>query len=156
FRGEPSSACVTGSCTLTSRSIPQSFGNSDPGNSRATSPVASPGYRRVKDNNMAVTNYERVGKAMELLRQGLALFVEREVQDKIQAGAVRMAAIRRFVDDPNLANKPISDWDVAGLLKLMWETWNDVFKITLGFAERSLVSELCDVRNKWAHQEPFS
>jgi hypothetical protein len=32
---------------------------------------------------------------------------------------VRMAAIRRFVDDPNLANKPISDWDVAGLLKLM-------------------------------------
>jgi Swt1-like HEPN len=68
---------------------------------------------------MAVTNYERVGKAMELLRQGLAPFVEREVQDKIQAGAVRMAAIRRFVDDPNLANKPISDWDVAGLLKLM-------------------------------------
>src|SRR5262245_31931940 len=52
---------------------------------------------------MAVTNYERVGKAMELLRQGLAPFVEREVQDKIQAGAVRMAAIRRFVDDPKLA-----------------------------------------------------
>jgi hypothetical protein len=105
---------------------------------------------------MAVTNYERVGKAMEVLRQGLAPFVEREVQDKIQAGAVRMAAIRRFVDDPNLANKPISDWDVAALLKLMWETWNDVFKMTLGFAERSLVSELRDVRNKWAHQEPFS
>ena len=55
-----------------------------------------------------------------------------------------------------LGTKPIAQWDTAGLLKLMWETWNDVFKRTLGFAERSLVSELRDVRNKWAHQEPFS
>ena len=38
----------------------------------------------------------------------------------------------------------------------MWEAWNDVFRRTLGHAERSLVSELRDVRNKWAHQEPFS
>ena len=29
---------------------------------------------------MAVTNYERVGKALELLRQGLKPFVEREMQ----------------------------------------------------------------------------
>jgi len=29
---------------------------------------------------MAITNQERVGKAMDLLRAGLALFVEREVQ----------------------------------------------------------------------------
>ena len=38
----------------------------------------------------------------------------------------------------------------------MWETWNDVFRKTLGPAERSLVSELRDHRNKWAHQEAFS
>src|ERR1700722_1927467 len=50
----------------------------------------------------------------------------------------------------------MSDWDVAGLLKLMWEAWNDVFRRTLGHAERSLVSELRDLRNKWAHQESFS
>jgi hypothetical protein len=30
---------------------------------------------------------------------------------------------------------------MRGLLKLMWETWNEVFRKTLGFAERSLVSE---------------
>src|SRR5208337_2883233 len=40
--------------------------------------------------------------------------------------------------------------------KLMWETWNDVFGRTLGRADRSLVQELRDWRNKWAHQEPFS
>lgn len=105
---------------------------------------------------MAITNQERVGKAMDLLRVGLAPFVEREVQSAVKNTVVRMENIRRFADDPNLGKKPIADWDVAGLLKLMWETWNDVFGRTLGRAERSLVQELRDWRNKWAHQEPFS
>ncbi len=34
--------------------------------------------------------------------------------------------------------------------------WDDVFRQTLGNTERSLVSELLAVRNKWAHQETFS
>lgn len=105
---------------------------------------------------MAVTNQERVGKAMELLRAGLAPFVDREIQSSVKGGSVRMDAVRRFADDPILGQKPITQWDVAGLLKLMWETWNDVFGRTLGRAERSLVQELRDWRNKWAHQEPFS
>jgi len=52
-----------------------------------------------------------------------------------------MDAVRRFAEDPTLGSKPIAQWDVAGLLKLMWETWNNVFKRTHGIAERSLVSE---------------
>src|SRR5690606_30936518 len=51
---------------------------------------------------------------------------------------------------------PFPEWDVAPLLRLMWEAWNDVFRRTLGHAERSLVSELRDVRNRWAHQRTFS
>ena len=43
-----------------------------------------------------------------------------------------------------------------GLLKLMWDTWHDVFREILGPAERSLVSELRGHRNQWAHQESFS
>ena len=105
---------------------------------------------------MAITNQDRVGKAMDLLRAGLAPFVEREVQSAVKAGSVRMEAVRRFADDPMLGQKPITQWDVAGLLKLMWEIWNDVFGRTLGRAERSLVQELRDWRNKWAHQEPLS
>src|SRR5579883_929252 len=105
---------------------------------------------------MAMTNQERVGKAMDLLRAGLAPFVEREVQAAVKAGTVRMEAVRRFAEDPMLSSKPIAQWDVAGLLKLTWETWNDVFGRTLGRSERSLVQELRDVRNKWAHQNPFS
>ena len=105
---------------------------------------------------MAITNQERVGKALELLKDGLGPFVEREVQDKIKAGRVHMDTIRRFVDDPHLTDKPIDRWDVAALLKLMWETWNDVFRTVLGRAERSLVNEIRDQRNKWAHQNSFS
>ena len=39
---------------------------------------------------------------------------------------------------------------------LMWSAWNDVFRRTLGHAARSLVSELRDHHNKWAHQQVFS
>ncbi|PIV89446.1 MAG: AAA+ family ATPase [Hydrogenophilales bacterium CG17_big_fil_post_rev_8_21_14_2_50_63_12] len=105
---------------------------------------------------MAITNFDRVGKALELLKTGLAPFVEREIKSAIAANALSMQKVKGFVDDPILAGKPIGEWDAAALLKLMWETWNEVFRKTLGFAERSLVSEIRDWRNKWAHQEPFS
>lgn len=105
---------------------------------------------------MAVTNQERVGKALELLRTGLGPFVEREVQERVKQGSVRMETLYRYAEDPKLEDKPISEWDASALLKIMWDTWNDVFRLTLGHAERSLVSEIRDWRNKWAHQEPIS
>ena len=104
---------------------------------------------------MAITNQERVGRAMELLRVGLAPFVEREFKSQHQEQAVETAH-RYFGDDRTVGKKPVTEWDVAALLKLMWESWNEVFGKTLGRADRSLVQELRDCRNKWAHQEPFS
>src|SRR5881227_3305297 len=104
---------------------------------------------------MAITNQERVGKAMDLLRAGLAPFVEREFKSQHQAKAAE-AARRYSTDERSVSKKAIVEWDVAALLKLMWEAWNEVFGRTLGRAERSLVQELRDFRNKWAHQEPFS
>lgn len=80
---------------------------------------------------MATTAHDRVGKAMELLRDGLAPFVQREVTAKSKARAVRIDSIRRFAEDPMLVDKPISDWDASGLLRLTWETWNEVFRDTL-------------------------
>src|SRR5947209_18165551 len=38
----------------------------------------------------------------------------------------------------------------------MLDQWYEVFKSVLGHAERALVSELRDTRNKWAHQQAFS
>jgi predicted AAA+ superfamily ATPase len=48
------------------------------------------------------------------------------------------------------------NWDIAMILSVMWDQWNGVFGKTLGRTERSLVSELRDARNRWAHQKPFS
>ncbi len=104
---------------------------------------------------MAVTNHERVGKAMDLLKQGLAPFVEREFSNTYKDRAAAEAT--RFMGEDRLnAKRPVGEWDAAALLKLMWESWNDIFRKTLGPAERSLLSELRDHRNKWAHQQTFS
>lgn len=104
---------------------------------------------------MAITNSERVGKTMELLCQGLQPFIERELQ--AQHGKYWVTAVTSgWCNELTWRDDDTPHLDIAALLKLMWEQWNDVFRKTLGFAERSLVSELRDFRNKWAHQEPFS
>lgn len=104
---------------------------------------------------MALTNHQRVGKALELLREGLADFVDREFQNQFGAKA-QAAAKDRLTTDRLRGNKPIQEWDVAALLRLMFDAWNEIFSLTLGHAERSLVAELRTVRDRWAHQEIFS
>ncbi len=106
---------------------------------------------------MAVTNHERVGKALELLTAGLAPFVEREL--KSAYSQEWFAETKRTLTGHQgellgTAEKP--RWDAAAALMTMWNQWNDVFRKTLGPADRSLVSELREVRNKWAHQQQFS
>jgi predicted AAA+ superfamily ATPase len=105
---------------------------------------------------MAITNQERVGKAVELLRAGLAPYVDREFTSAHKNKAV--AEARRLLppEDRINGNRPIAQWDAAALLRVMWDAWNDLFGRVLGRAERSLVQELRDVRNRWAHQDPFT
>ena len=104
---------------------------------------------------MAISNQERVGKALEQLRVGLAPFVEREFTNLYKKKALEEA--NQHVRDPRQkTDRPFAEWDAAALLKLMWDAWNSVFRLILGQAERTLVSELRDVRNRWAHQQAFS
>lgn len=104
---------------------------------------------------MAATNHERVGNALDLLRAGLGPFVEREIKAAMKDGT-SIPSLQALASDPLIKDKPITDWDAALLLKVMWESWNEVFRKTLGPAERGLVGELRGHRNKWAHQEPFA
>lgn len=98
---------------------------------------------------MAITNQERVGRALELLRDGLRPFVEREMKaafgDKWEKEAeqgFRMTA------------KGGINWaDPTNLLAVILNEWNRVFEKTLGKSERNAVHTLKDVRNKWAHPE---
>ena len=104
---------------------------------------------------MAITNRDRVGSAMDTLKSGLAPFVSREFinHHRGRSDQVLQQVLGEPVQD---ANGHFSNMDAAALLRVMWESWNDVFRNTLGRAERSLVSELREVRNRWAHQESFS
>jgi len=104
---------------------------------------------------MAITNHDRVGKALELLRDGLRPFVERELEAKhgkywitTVTGGWSRDVDWGANDEPHL--------DAAVLLRMMWDQWNMVFARTLGHSDRSIVSELREVRNKWAHQNAFS
>ena len=104
---------------------------------------------------MAITNQERVGTAMESLKAGLAPFAAREFGNRYKDEAIRelQHILGETVRD---REHSFQHMDAAALLKVMWDSWNDVYRDTLGYAERSLVSELRDVRNRWAHQEQFS
>ncbi|MGO9957302.1 MAG: Swt1 family HEPN domain-containing protein [Solirubrobacteraceae bacterium] len=103
---------------------------------------------------MATTNHERVGRALALLSSGLAPFAEREL--KASYGPGWLDEVRR--NDPGAGGLPqkVSPTDVQFLLKTIWNEWNQVFRRVLGQGERTLVSELRDIRNRWAHQEAFS
>ena len=105
---------------------------------------------------MAITNQERVGKAMELLRDGLRPFIEREMRARL--GDAWDAEVRETLNDTRLRAGKSGDslQDVAVQLVVMDRHWGAVFRWILGKAERSLVNELLDVRHRWAHQEPFS
>ncbi len=106
---------------------------------------------------MATTNHERVGKALDLLKDGLRPFVEREL--KAQHAQLWFEQARASVSESQASlfgTEAEPQWDVAAILSVMWNQWSVVFRKTLGQSERTLVSELRDVRNRWAHQTPFS
>lgn len=102
---------------------------------------------------MALTNHERVGKALVLLSQGLAPFVERECSAKYGEGWLTAVGDS---DRHAPATKKVSGTDAQFLLKVVWDEWQAVFRTVLGQSERTYVSELREVRNRWAHQDAFS
>jgi predicted AAA+ superfamily ATPase len=101
---------------------------------------------------VAQSNRERVGRAVELLTQGLRPFIERELQ---AVHRDRWVEVANQSFDPAYRRKG-ANWDASALLKIMWDQWDMVFRKTLGRTERNLVAELRDTRNKWAHEDPFS
>jgi len=79
-----------------------------------------------------------VSEGLNFLAAGLRPYVAGRVQTVLR--------------DTGLA-ADISDWDAQALMIFMWDRWNDLFRNELSFTERSLLSELRDFRNRWAHQD---
>lgn len=100
---------------------------------------------------MAMSNRERVGRALDLLGKGIQPFFEREMVAHYGDDWTKEAA-KSF--ERGIKAKELRD--VYAVLKIMWDQWNIVFGKVLGRTERTLVSELREDRNRWAHQESFS
>ena len=104
---------------------------------------------------MSISNRVRVDKALHELKTGLAPFVEREFTAYYggQARHVLSQVTTARITD---WQRPFDSLDVQALLNVMDRCWNEVFRDILGRSERSLVVELLEVRNQWAHQEEFT
>jgi hypothetical protein len=102
---------------------------------------------------MSMTNRERIARGMEQLRAGLIPFAESELKTLLgpqwSSQISERFGLRRGRDGA-------IDWDTQALLKAVGDNWQEVFKHVLGHAERSYVGELRDVRNRWAHEQPFT
>lgn len=113
---------------------------------------------------MAISNHERVGKGLEILRKGIQPFVERELK-AFYGNLWFMDGVEKTLGDRIGAEARIAGpeeerfarLDVLALLVIIWDNWSrEVFQPKLGHIGRSYISELRDVRNKWAHQQAFS
>ena len=104
---------------------------------------------------MALSNRDRIQRGLDLLRAGLEPFVERELKARLKgqwADAVQSG--RRYELEKDGEGNLL--WDNYALLSVMLDEWRSVFGIKLGSSHRTLVHELREVRNRWAHDKPFS
>jgi hypothetical protein len=84
---------------------------------------------------MAISNHERVGKAMECLSKGLRPFVERELKAHHGAGWEQVVK-----DCLRFPGKSVNLSDSQVLLAVMWDQWNAVFRRR--WARRNAVSSV--------------
>jgi hypothetical protein len=92
---------------------------------------------------------DQVGRALELLAAGLAPFVQERM---VAARGLDWFDSFRDRSGPDLERALV---DPRFLLKVMTSAWNDAFSPPLSRRERTLVFELRETGNLWAHSEPF-
>jgi predicted AAA+ superfamily ATPase len=102
---------------------------------------------------MVVANKDRIRIGLDLLKKGLIPFVEREFL--AHQGQEWVEQVCTSFDLKPRAGGGVV-WDVSALMKAMADFWRPVFRHTLGHAERSYVSLIREVRNGWAHEDPFT
>lgn len=103
---------------------------------------------------MAKSTRQNVFEGMELLPEALIPFVEKRLESSL-TGHWELQVLERY---PNLRPnaKGAVEWDQTSLFNVMDRFWNEAFKAVLGRAERSLINELVDVRNKLSHNGTFT
>ncbi len=94
---------------------------------------------------MALSNRDRVGKALDALRDGLLPYIETQLDRNLGSNWQK--------DLPYHSNNL---QDVHVLFGIFIENWRNIFRKILSDSDRAYISELKEARNKWAHSRPIS
>ena len=100
---------------------------------------------------MAVTNHERVNKALTLVRDAIRPDVERTWRQ--QFGPRWAEQVNKRLPHRDRVASPD---DLVFLLKGMDATWNQFFRRSHSRSTRSYLNLLWEARNDWAHNKRFS
>lgn len=103
---------------------------------------------------MAKSTRQYVFEGMELLPTALIPFVEKRLECSL-TGHWQLQVVEKLPSLRPDRNGRI-EWDQSALFNAMDRFWSEAFKAVLGRAERSLINELVDVRNKLSHNGTFS
>ena len=104
---------------------------------------------------MAVSNRDRISRGFDLLAAGLEPFVD-EAMSAAAGNTGDWIALLEARDNAKYGTaKSFSKSDPQVQLRVLTEDWR-VFKDKLSRTDQAFASELRDVRNTWAHGEPFS
>lgn len=104
---------------------------------------------------MAKSARQQVFEGMELLPEALIPFVETRLEAGLGNDWRAQAVERHNNLRPSRKTGDLA-WDQASLFNIMDRFWTEAFRSVLGRAERSMINELSDVRNKLSHNEPFT
>ncbi len=100
---------------------------------------------------MVMANTDRISRALDLLRDGLRPKCEETWKGFY--GDDWLDTVNQLMHHPE---REPNTGDVSFLFKCIKATWREVFGHGFSNSTRSLVFELADVRNTWAHQGSFS
>jgi hypothetical protein len=104
---------------------------------------------------VSLTNKERIGRSVELLRTALGPDVRRQLVEAYGDGW--LDHVRPCIRDKHRAPEATLN-DVGVLLSVVLREWEPLFRERFRGVDRDVIRSLRDVRNEWAHrpQEEFT
>ncbi|GHC11961.1 DUF499 domain-containing protein [Cerasicoccus arenae] len=107
---------------------------------------------------MALSNRDRLGKAIDLFTDSWRTWVVQQLDEKYDGSGAEKAQEYLTQGSKSGQHVPKSpkEWDAAAIVSIVLSLWQYCFRYKLEKGERSMLHELQSIRNEWAHQKPFS
>lgn len=110
---------------------------------------------------MAKSNKDRIGESLDLFVFAYRPFVVETLAKKYdvnidQAAAKAQEFLEQGTRTGSYIPKSPEEWDVSSIFSIIQTDWQYNFRYVLTNTDRSMLHELKDVRNGWAHQKSFN